>query len=150
MHRFFAVTVRGSLYEVTDEKGENDWPIVRRISGADNPGMPNGTCLRNGYFVGIGETGICLFNFHPRHSRYFERMNTINWGGSTSGLVALFFDRKSAEACIATGDLESLSDRYREQTVAVLREIGGDHEAFSIGDSFLRHYELSFEPKTTR
>lgn len=149
MHRFFAVTVRSSIYEVTDKKGGNNWPIVRKISGQENSDMQTGVCLRNGDFIGIG-TCICLFSYHPKSGRNFEGMNTVNWGGTTSGLVALFLDRESAEACVTVGSLESLSDRYREQTVAVLEEIGDDHEVFTIGDSIKRHYELSFEPKTAR
>jgi len=141
MHKFFVVTIHGSLYEVTDQERENDWPIVRKISGPKNPEMPNGTCLKNGEFVVIDQAGICLFNYHPKVRRDFEGMNTINWGGKTGRPVALFLDRDSAEKCVAVDSLDGMSDRYREQTIAVLEEIGDNHAVFTISDSFKLHYD---------
>lgn len=145
LHRFFAVTVNGSLYEVSDEKEENGWPVVTKLNGPENPDMPIGNRLKNGQFVGIGQTSVCLFRFHPSSGRRFEGMNMVNWGGSTSGPVGLFLDRQAAEACVAAGEFEHLSDKYREQTIAVLRQIGPEHEVFEIGERLKRHYGLRFD-----
>ena len=150
IHNFFAVTLSGSLYRISDRKNKDGYPIVRRISGPKNPNMLVGDCLKNGQAVGISELGICLFRPHPRYGLHFDRMNSINWGGGTSGPVGLFLNRVSADKCISDGDFKALNKRYRAHTVAVLQKIGNNHPIFSISDRLNRLYELPLEPNTER
>lgn len=135
LKRFFAVTVSGSLYEISDKTNERNWPTVRKVSGPTNPNMQTGTCLRNGKLVGISDLGICLFDPTPREGRNFELMNTSYWGGSTSGIVALFLERSSAEACITSSERTLLSEKYMDCTRSTLQNIGNDHPVFVIGNS---------------
>jgi len=130
LKKFFAVTVRGSLYEVTDEKDENDWPRVMRLI-PDRPEFH----LRNGSSVGIGHLGICLFSPTPKYGNSFEAMNISYWGGCTSGLVALFLERSQAETCLASGDRTPLSEQFANETRSVLEAIGDSHPFFVIGHS---------------
>jgi len=124
LKRFYAVTVSGSLYEISDEISEKNWPTVRKLAGQPNPDMPVGTHMRNGKFVGISDMGICLFNPHPKCGRKFEHMNIVYWGGTTSGISALFLDRISADSCLASSVREPFSEPYRNETREVLRRIG--------------------------
>jgi hypothetical protein len=131
---FFAVTMSGSLYTVTDEKDENGWPVAKRVINGPL-GKTEEFRLKNGKLVGIGDLGVCLFDPTPRYGRAFEHMNIGYWGGCTSGLVALFLERSTAEACIASGDRMPLSPRFENEARATLEAIGDKHPTFVIGDS---------------
>ena len=140
---FFVVTRSGSVYEVSNKKRRKGWPTVKRIAGDKHSGIRKGGYLRNGSLVGIGDLGVCLFSPEPKYGRSFERMNTVCWGGTTSAPVALFLERSSAEVCLEGCDRAVFSARYRNETLATLKEIGDDHPVFVIGDSVKRLFGLA-------
>lgn len=135
IHKFFAVTHSGSLYEVADENGQ---PVVKRIYG----GRSKDFRLRGGVFVGIGHLGLCLFSPTSHHTRAFESMNVASWGGCTSGIVALFLEQDAAERCMISRDRTSLSPAFLQETQATLEAIGSEHPVFVIGESIKQFIEL--------
>ncbi len=135
LEQFFAVTINGSIYEISTEISESNWPTVKKISGKPNPNMRTGHCLRNGRLVGLSDIGILLFNPNSKNGKRFEDMSTNQHGGSTSGIVALFTNRTLAEKCVASGEQTSFSEKYIDTTKKTLQDIGNDHPVFIIGES---------------
>jgi hypothetical protein len=137
LKEFFAVTISGSLYQVSDEINQNNWPTVKKISGPDNPDLlPVGSCLEGGQLVGISDSGIYLFNFTSKYKRAFERMNVRYFGGGTGAIVGLFLEQSEAQKCVASGSHSILDSRYHVQTHAVIDQIGDYHPIFVIGETF--------------
>lgn len=142
LEQFFAVTINGSIYEISTEISESNWPTVRKISGKPNPNMRTGHCLRNGIFVGISDIGILLFNPNSKNGKIFEDMSMHQHGGSTSGIAALFTDRTLAEKCVASGEQTSFSEKYIDDTKKTLQDIGDEHPIFIIGESVKKICDL--------
>ncbi len=140
IHEFFAVT-QTSVYRVSDERGENNWPIVEKIALRKESKTSVGGRLRNGCLVGImgGKlSGISLYDQdHPRHGSVQppEMVNTSFFGGGTSHLVALFLEKEAAIKCSDSKDLQPLDPRWRKQTNEVLSAIGNDHPVFIVSRS---------------
>lgn len=140
IHEFFAVT-KTSAYRVSDEKGENNWPIVEKIALRGESKTPVGGRLRNGCFVGImgGKlSGISLYDQdYPRRGSVQppEMVNTAFFGGGTSRLVALFLEKEAAIKCSDSENLQPLDPRWRKQTNEVLSAIGSNHPVFIISRS---------------
>ena len=140
IHEFFAVT-KTSVYRVSDERGENNWPIVEKIALRGESKTSVGCRLRNGCLVGImgGKlSGIYLYDQdHPRHGSVQppEMVNNGFFGGRASHLVALFLEKEAAIKCSDSKDPQPLDPRWREQTNEVLNAIGNDHPVFIISRS---------------
>ena len=138
LKQFFAVTISGSLYEISDEIRENGWPTIKKLLGPASSSVKVGSCMNNGRLVGISDLGICLFDPTPKVEREFEKLNISYWGGTTSSIVGLFLERASAETCLTFGDRIMFNDKYMDKTRATLQEIGNDHLLFVIGQSVAR------------
>ena len=140
IHEFFAVT-KTSVYRVSDERGENNWPIVEKIALRGESETPVGGRLRNGCLVGImgGKlSGIYLYDQdHPRRGSVQppEMVNNVFFGSRTSRLVALFLEKEAAIKCSDSNDPRPLDPRWRKQTNETLNAIGDDHPVFIISRS---------------
>ncbi len=135
IHNFFAVTVSGSLYEVTDEEDENGYPIVKKIVMVGNSSSkPIGWRPKGGSYVGIARGGIVLYNEdNPKPGRVQlpEKVNTRFHHGHTSPVVALFLNKEDAMTCVSSlSPLEKGDPRWLAQTKAVIDAIGKDHNVF--------------------
>ncbi len=136
LHEFFAVTVGRSIYEVSDRMLEG-CPVVQKITGDQvrSPYIIIGGLLQNGHLVGITEFGICLFDHHPKYGNEIDQINSRYWGGTTSGIVALFLTESEARHCLEVSDLNSFDARFLEQTKGVLEAISEEHPVFQVSDS---------------
>lgn len=140
LHEFFAVT-QTSVYRVSDEKGENNWPIVEKIALKGESKLPVGGRLRNGCLVGImgGKlSGIILYDQdHPRPGSIQppEMVNTNFYGGGTSRLVALFLEKETAIECLDSENPQPLDPRWQRQTKEVLNAISNSHPVFIVSRS---------------
>ncbi len=140
LHEFFAVT-QTSVYRVSDERGENNWPIVEKIALKEESKLPVGGRLQDGYLVGVmgGRlSGIVLYDQdHPRPGSVQppEMVNTAFYGGGTSRLVALFLEKEAAIKCHNSENPQPLDPRWRKQTNEVLSAIGDSHPVFIVSSS---------------
>jgi len=64
--------------------------------------------------------------------RRIENVNTQWWGGCTSPIVAMFLDRQLAADCAKTDNLHPCDERWQEQTIQTLKEIGEEHPYFYV------------------
>ncbi len=131
MHVFYAVTRSGSIYRISDEFwGPDNWPSVERIYPASLPSDKEVPFrLRDGHTVGITrKRGVVLYDRGKLVEA--ELVNMFYWGGHTSPVVGLFLDQSEAEACRAAGSQQRWDERWRQQTLAVLDEIGPHHSVF--------------------
>jgi len=142
LHEFFAVTLSGSLYRISDEF-VNGCPSVVKIALRGESQINVGERLRNGDLVGLIGRRIILYSEpHPpadfsKHQDPWQ-INNYFWGGGTSSIVALFLREKDARACfLDKADKIALDGDWREYTQATLERIGKDHPVFVISSHFL-------------
>ena len=128
IHEFFAVT-QTSVYRVTDEDGENGWPIVEKIALMGESEIPIGRRLTDGYNVGIMKKGIVMFSSSKRH-REPELVNVYYWGGKTSSIIALFLKKNKAMECFNSENTTVCDPRWKNETLETLGKIGNDHSVF--------------------
>ena len=137
LHEFFAVTIT-SVYRVTDQKEEHDWPIVEKIELKGQSKIPVGGRLLNGHFIGITPDRIFLYDEdHPRSDgKRLDplRVNTAFWGGGTSPIVALFLNKEEAISCLKADNLRQCDARWRKQTGETLKVIGKEHPTFILSE----------------
>jgi hypothetical protein len=131
VHRFYAVTTT-SVYLVSDEKGEYGWPIVEKVALCGESRVKVGGRLKGGTSVGVARGFILLYDSHKGQPP--EMVNTIHWGGYTSGVIGLFMRKREAMACLKTKYKEILDPRWKAQTEEVRRRIGHDHPVFILSD----------------
>lgn len=136
LRKFFAVTINGSIYHVSDHMIDGQ-PMVKKIAGdkVRSPYIIIGGLLQNGHLIGITGKGICMFDPHPKSGRKIDQISTQYWGGNTSPIVALFLTRAGARLCWTTSGLTTFDERFIEQTRDVLGAIGDEHPVFEIADS---------------
>ena len=141
IHEFFAVT-RTSVYRVTDEEGENGWPIVEKIALRGESEIPIGKRLTEGYNVGIMKKGIVMFSSSRKH-REPELINVYHWGGKTSSIIALFLKENRAMECFNSKNTTVCDPRWKNETLETLDKIGNDHSVFipSITEGLSRCYQ---------
>ena len=96
--------------------------------------------LPGGNMIAIGKEGLLAYT--PEGSGLVspmsttqkdpEMVNTRYHGGSTSPIVALFLDEKSADECTKSTELKTSDPRWKEQTRNVLEAIGENHPTFFV------------------
>ncbi len=130
IHQFYAVTISGSLYLVSDRPDtESHVPIVEKIVMIGSSRLPAGTRLTGGSLVGITPEGIQMFN-PDKHNRTAYTVSTNYWGGGSSPIVALFRDESEARECLGSSDLKAWDPRWQMATNLVLQLIGSEHPIF--------------------
>jgi hypothetical protein len=131
IHEFFAVT-KTSVYIVNDNKDESGIPTVEKIILREKSKVPVGGRLRNGKLVGITEERILLYyeNYPGRGKRLQRPEDANEWGGGTSQIIALFFNKEEAMKCSDSPDLKAWDPRWEKQTKEVLNSIGDNHPVF--------------------
>jgi hypothetical protein len=139
LHEFYAVT-QTSVYLVTDKKGKNFVPLVKKIALKGESKIPVGGRLKEGSLVGITRHGIVLYDddrspFSKRKGwKDPEEVNIAFHGGKTSPLVALFLNRKNAFDCFNSKSLQTCDCRWQRQTKQALEVIGKDHPVFVVSE----------------
>ena len=134
--KFFAVTMT-SVYLVSDDKDENNYPIVEKIALRGQSRVPVGERLKGGNLVGVTSEGIILYyEEHPSHpGEPYQDPGEVNirfWGGHTSPIIALFLDKDEAMSCFNENNLRAGDSRWRKQTQEVLDSIGKNHPIFVV------------------
>lgn len=142
LHEFFAVTLSGSVYRISDEV-KDGCPNVVKIALRGESHIGVNERLRNGNLVGLIERRIILY-FEPHPPTDFPKhqdpwqINTYFWGGGTSSIVALFLREEDAMACFLDRvGKTALDEKWSNYTQATLERIGKDHPVFVISSHFL-------------
>ena len=139
MKYFYAVT-QTSVYRVTQEQGENGWPIVEKV--AKRRGVKTsdiGMRLKLGRVVAITghSDGIMLYDSIGSRGnglpQYPESLNTlVSRGGKTSPVTALCTVKREAERCLQSNFQESWDLHWQAYTIPVLRKIGPNHPVWTV------------------
>lgn len=138
---FFVTTKSGSVYRARCEEKEFRG-TVERISTKKKGEASIVTKLHIGNedfasghnYIGIGRC-LCLYYGPPKHGNrpVAELVNTIFWGGSTSEIVAMFFNKADAKKCAIQKDLKYHDPRWKAETKKVESRIGNNHPRFVLG-----------------
>lgn len=137
LNEFWVVTGT-SLYRVTNEQTMAVATKTKVHTGKS--AIEAKSQLPGGSMIAIGSEGLLAYT--PEGSgivspvsttqRDPEMVNTRHHGGSTSPIVALFLDEKSADECIQSTELKTSDPRWKEQTRTVLEAIGENHPTFFV------------------
>jgi hypothetical protein len=142
LHEFFAVTLSGSLYHISDEF-VNGCPSVVKIARKGESRVDVGERLRSGQLVGLVGRKIVLYSEDAPLASSLKKqdpgeVSTYLWGGHTSPVVALFLREEDAMACfLDKTEKTALDNDWRDYTQAALERIGKNHPVFIISPSFL-------------
>lgn len=142
--KFYAVTERGSLYLVSDKK-ENGIPLIQKIIPRKKGKWGRGKRFSGGTHVGIGTFGwVHLFN--RRQGKSADCLNTSEFGGHTSQVVALFLTLGKAMKCWKCCQRKRPWDRkWMGSTRKTLRKIGSNHQVFILSKHSLIEDRVSWE-----
>jgi hypothetical protein len=137
LNEFWVVTGT-SLYHVTNEQTTAVATKTKVHTGQSE--IQAKSQLPGGSMIAIGSEGLLAYT--PEGSglvspvsttqRDPEMVNSRYLGCSTSPIIALFLDEKSAEECTKSGELKTSDPRWKDQTRAVLETIGNDHPTFFV------------------
>lgn len=132
LHEFYAVTISGSLYRVSDKLDTQTFsPIVEKIGLKGESRIAVGERLTGGSMVGLTKYGLQMYS-PDSHSRIPSLINNKMFGGKSSPIVALFLDKDDAEKCLYSPSLQEFDPRWIDSTCEVLRKINNDHLTFVI------------------
>jgi len=136
LKEFFAVTVN-SVWRADVESS----PYLEKMAGKKNDDYPIGTKFKEDGSIMLSVAKHLQLYYPEAHSmlspqtkyeRRLEYVNTMWWCGSTSLIVALFFNKEEATACFQHKDLIPCDERWLSQTREVLRAIGEDHPVVTV------------------
>jgi hypothetical protein len=136
LKEFFAVTTT-SVYHVQDHGQYGASAVKVALRGGSE--IPVKTDIARGGMIAICHN---LQAYVPeRHGRshmqdYDEQRvakgKAGHWDFRTSGIVALFFDKEAASACLEAGSGDLCDARWLDSTKAVLAAIGDNHPSFLV------------------
>lgn len=126
--RFYAVTAyngnkapkSASVYEV---RIENNEAIVQKIALKGKSSLKVGDRLDKGSVVAVSHSSG-LQRYTPHKGLRMDDVNTINFGGGSAPIVALFSRIDSAIRCLQKEELKNWDKRFKKSTEKVLRKIG--------------------------
>lgn len=131
LHEFFAVTLSGSLYHISDEFVDG-CPSVVKIARKGESQVDIGKRLSGGKLVCLADRRIYL-NDEP-----MPMVDCYVPGGHTSPVIALFLREEDAMACFLDKiEKTALDNDWRDYTRATLERIGKNHPVFIISPFFL-------------
>lgn len=134
LSRFYAVTMSSSLYRADIGEGS---PSLLKIAKGRNiveEGVKVGEKIEDGSMLAIAKFLLLFWpekygTVHPLVG--FERepamVNICYWGRTTSSIVALFLNKKSASKCLGAENLQGCDVRWENETIRVLQRIGSNH-----------------------
>jgi len=127
---FFAVTTT-SVYLVSDQRGDQGFPIIEKIAQMQPSSVAVGQRFKNGRLVGIGRYGIVLYDEdHPNSNgqprQCADEVNLAFWGGHTSSVIALFLRKEEAMECSSCEALQNCDKRWQSQTEETLKALDGN------------------------
>jgi len=133
LKKFFAVT-HTSLYESSYKEGE--LPLLQKIllkEGCSSK-VEAGGILENGSLVGICNSRIFLYDNPAGSENRIDpaELSTLEIGGYTSLITALFLRKKEARACLKADNLLRCDPRWANQTRETVTAIGDDHPVFVV------------------
>ncbi|MCL4403749.1 hypothetical protein M1432_00105 [Patescibacteria group bacterium] len=133
IREFYAVTATSIYHAVSDDHGR---AIATKIAVKGHSRIPVGNRLERGTMIAIREN---LVAYDPGITgRPIELVNTKDWGGHSSAIVALFLEVRNAARCFQYPDPRPYDERWLEETKKVVAAIGENHPAFYV-DEERRH-----------
>lgn len=139
LKKFFAVTTTALYKVVIDKRLSNPEIVKMEFKGKGKS--------KEGYRINKHRmVAVCkrLITFNPLGSNFvsqkrFEEkqisnIHTLQWGEQTSEIIALFLEEKDARTCYNLVIVKQKNDidKWRQDTIEVLRAIGENHPHCSI------------------
>ena len=128
---FFAVT-KTSLYKV--EIIAQIFPTLTKLAGREKSDVRVGEVINDGTMLAIARK-LILYSPDETDNPSEHRIEYVNprfWGGRTSDIVALFFEKSDAEECFKSEYRGVCDIHFFKETKKVLDAIGDDHPVFKI------------------
>lgn len=133
IREFYAVTATSIYHAVSDDHGR---AVATKIAVKGHSRIPVGAILERGTMIAIREN---LVAYDPgMTSRPIELVNTKDWGGHSSAIVALFLDVRSAARCFQYPDPQPYDKRWLRETKVVIAAIGENNPAFYVDEEHRR------------
>lgn len=142
LDKFYAVTCDAdsgsiSVYEALISQEQCN-PVLTKLALKGTSSVKEGAQISTGsmlcimkwlqLFVPEGSGVVSQFSTVQRDA---AQVNTTYWGGHTSAIAALFLEKESALTCFNESP-QPRDQRWRTQTLEVLRALGVDHPKCSI------------------
>ena len=133
LKKFYAVTKTSVYYVRIDLKLGS--PELTKIALRGDSRIPVGGKITDGTMLSVGEQ---LIPFIPEGGgvtsfrREIAMVNTRWWGTNTSDVVALFLCKNAALTCHKAKRKKPCDNRWRKETIGVLRAIGKEHPHCSV------------------
>lgn len=132
LRKFYAVTETSVYHVRIDEKTGS--PELTKIALTGKSRLAVGKKISNGTMLSVSKQ---LIPFIPEGGgnsiqREISMVNTGYWGTNTSAVTALFLTKKGALQCLGAEGKKPCDDRWRKETIDVLRAMGKQHPYCSI------------------